>query len=70
MKAWDLVKSISNSIPTAPTKVPLVANRPIVPGSEFLVYRQWFEQSAMGELLETDFAVAERTCCIGPWTVF
>jgi transposase len=38
----------------------LVVNRLINPGSEFRVHRQWFDQSAMGELLETDFAVAEK----------
>ena len=38
----------------------LVVNRLIDPGSEFRVHRQWFDQSAMGELLETDFAVAEK----------
>ncbi len=38
----------------------LVVNRLIDPGSEFRVHRQWFEQSAMGELLEADFAVAEK----------
>jgi hypothetical protein len=37
-----------------------VVNRLIDPGSEFRVHRQWFDQSAMGELLETDFAVAEK----------
>ncbi len=38
----------------------LVVNRLIDPGSEFRIHRQWFEQSAMGELLEADFAVAEK----------
>ncbi len=38
----------------------LVVNRLIDPGSEFRVHRQWFDQSAMGELLEADFAVAEK----------
>jgi DDE family transposase len=38
----------------------LVVNRLIEPGSEFRVHRQWFERSAMGELLEVDFAVAEK----------
>ncbi|HEX2712371.1 MAG TPA: IS1634 family transposase [Candidatus Acidoferrales bacterium] len=38
----------------------LVVNRLIDPGSEFRVHRQWFDQSAMGELLQTDFAVAEK----------
>ena len=38
----------------------LVANRLLDPGSEFHVHRQWFVDSAMDELLETDFAVAEK----------
>lgn len=38
----------------------LVVNRLIDPGSEFHLHRQWFMDSAMDELLETDFAVAEK----------
>jgi hypothetical protein len=38
----------------------LVVNRLLDPGSEFRVHRQWFDQTAMAELLETDFAVAEK----------
>jgi transposase len=38
----------------------LVVNRLLDPGSEFHVHRQWFLHSAMDELLETDFAVAEK----------
>ncbi len=38
----------------------LVGNRLIDPGSEFRVHRQWFDQSAMAELLQADFAVAEK----------
>src|SRR5271157_5914842 len=38
----------------------LVVNRLLDPGSEFHVHRQWFLDSAMDELLETDFAVAEK----------
>ena len=38
----------------------LVVNRLLDPGSEFRVHRQWFLDSAMDELLETDFAVAEK----------
>ena len=38
----------------------LVVNRLIDPGSEFRVHRQWFDPSAMAELLEADFAVAEK----------
>lgn len=38
----------------------LVVNRLLDPGSEFRVHRQWFNQTAMAELLGTDFAVAEK----------
>src|SRR6266481_4643382 len=38
----------------------LVVNRLIAPGSEFHVHRHWFLSSAMDELLNTDFAVAEK----------
>jgi transposase len=38
----------------------LVVNRLLAPGSEFRVHRQWFVTSAMDELLQTDFAVAEK----------
>ncbi len=38
----------------------LVVNRLLDPGSEFRVHRQWFLDSAMDELLETDFAVVEK----------
>lgn len=38
----------------------LVVNRLLDPGSEFRVHRQWYVDSAMDQLLETDFAVAEK----------
>lgn len=38
----------------------LVVNRLIDPGSEFRLHRQWFDHSAMDELLGRDFAVAEK----------
>jgi len=38
----------------------LVVNRLLDPGSEFHVHRQWYVDSAMDELLETSFAVAEK----------
>ena len=38
----------------------LVVNRLIDPGSEFRVHRQWFERTAMSELLGVDYAVAEK----------
>jgi transposase len=38
----------------------LVVNRLLAPGSEFQLHRQWFMQSAMDELLQADFRVAEK----------
>ena len=38
----------------------LVVNRLLQPGSEFRVHRQWFDQTAMAELLGSNFAVAEK----------
>ena len=38
----------------------LVVNRLLDPGSEFRVHRQWFVDSAMDELLQTDFAAAHK----------
>ena len=38
----------------------LAVNRLVDPGSEWRLHRQWFDQSAMDELLEEDFAVASK----------
>jgi len=38
----------------------LVVNQLIEPGSEFRLHREWFDRSAMDELLGVDFAVAEK----------
>ena len=38
----------------------LVCYRLIDPGSEWRLHRQWFEQSAMGDLLGADVALAEK----------
>lgn len=38
----------------------LVVNRLIDPGSEFRLHRHWFDQTAMGDLLGVDFAVAAK----------
>jgi transposase len=38
----------------------LVVNRLLDPGSEFRVHRQWFVDSAMDELLQSDFSVAHK----------
>ena len=37
----------------------LVAYRLIHPGSEWRLHRQWYDRSAMGDLLREDFAIAE-----------
>jgi hypothetical protein len=38
----------------------LVCYRLIDPGSEWRLHRQWFEQSAIGDLLGADFALVEK----------
>jgi transposase len=38
----------------------LTAYRLIDPGSEWKLHRQWFDASAMGDLLDSDFALAEK----------
>ena len=38
----------------------LVCYRLIDPGSEWRLHRQWFEQSAMGDLLDGDFSLVEK----------
>jgi hypothetical protein len=47
-------------VPWAKVLELLVVSRLVVPGSEFRLYRQGFDQSAMGDLLGTGFAVAEK----------
>src|ERR1700674_3988333 len=38
----------------------LVCYRLMDPGSEWRLHRQWFEQSAMGDLLDEDFSLVEK----------
>ncbi len=38
----------------------LVCYRLIAPGSEWKLHRQWFEQSAMGDLLGHDYSLVEK----------
>ena len=38
----------------------LVVNRLVAPGSEFRLHRQWFNGSAMDELLQVDASVASK----------
>ncbi len=47
-------------VPWAKVLELLVVSRLVAPGSEFRLHRQGFDQSAMGELLGTSFAVAEK----------
>jgi hypothetical protein len=47
-------------VPWAKVLELLVINRLIDPGTEFRLHRQWFDRSAMDELLGCDFAVAGK----------
>jgi hypothetical protein len=47
-------------VPWAKVLELLVVSRLVVPGSEFRLHRQGFDQSAMGDLLGTGFGVAEK----------
>jgi hypothetical protein len=47
-------------VPWAKVLELLVVSRLVSPGSEFRLHRQGFDQSAMGDLLGTGFAVAEK----------
>jgi hypothetical protein len=38
----------------------LVVNRLIRPGSEFYIHRQWFDKTAMDELLNSDYRIASK----------
>lgn len=46
--------------PWLPVLKTLVAYRLIDPGSEWRLHRQWFDASAMADLLNADFALAEK----------
>ena len=46
----------------------LVSYRLIDPGSEWRLHRQWYEQTAVGDLLGEDFSGPTRTLYIGVWT--
>jgi transposase len=47
-------------VPWAKVLQLLVVNRMIDPGSEYRLHRQWFDRSAMDELLGEDFTIAEK----------
>ena len=38
----------------------LATYRLIAPGSEWRLHRQWFEQSAMADLLDEDYSLVEK----------
>ena len=58
---WNArLPSLREAVPWERVLQLLVVNRLIDPGSEFRLHRQWFDQSAMAELLGVDFAAAEK----------
>jgi transposase len=56
----ERLPSLREAVPWERVLQLLVVNRLINPGSEFRLHRQWFDQSAMAELLGVDFAAAEK----------
>ena len=58
---WDeKLREQRGEVPWAKVLELLVINRLLEPGSEFRLHRQWFDRSAMDELLGSDFAVASK----------
>jgi len=58
---WSQRLGVSHSgIPWSKVLKLLVVNRLIRPGSEFYIHRQWFDQTAMDELLRTDYRIAAK----------
>lgn len=58
---WPKRLGVSHSgIPWSKVLTLLVVNRLIRPGSEFYIHRQWFDQTAMDELLHTDYRIAAK----------
>ncbi|MFB0554548.1 MAG: IS1634 family transposase [Phycisphaerae bacterium] len=56
----DRLQSSRSDLPWSKVLQLLVINRLIDPGSEFRVHRQWFDRSAMDELLAVDFKTATK----------
>lgn len=56
----DRLQSSRSDLPWSKVLQLLVINRLIDPGSEFRVHRQWFDRSAMDELLAVDFKMATK----------
>jgi hypothetical protein len=58
---WDeKLRAQRGAVPWAMVLELLVINRLIDPGTEFRLHRQWFDRSAMDELLGCDFVVAGK----------
>ncbi len=56
----DRLDSLRSDISWAKVLKLLVVNRLIHPGSEFYIHRQWFDKTAMDELLSTDYRIASK----------
>ena len=56
----DRLDSLRSDISWAKVLKLLVINRLIHPGSEFYIHRQWFDKTAMDELLNTDYRIAAK----------
>jgi transposase len=58
---WSKRLGVSHSgIPWSKVLKLLVVNRLIRPGSEFYIHRQWFDKTAMDELLDMDYQIAAK----------
>lgn len=56
----DRLDSLHSDISWAKVLKLLVVNRLVHPGSEFYIHRQWFDKTAMDELLNTDYRIAAK----------
>jgi transposase/Zn finger protein HypA/HybF involved in hydrogenase expression len=56
----DCLDGLRSDISWAKVLKLLVVNRLIHPGSEFYIHRQWFDKTAMDELLGTDYRIASK----------
>jgi transposase len=54
------IDGVRSDIPWSKVLKLLVVNRLIHPGSEFYLHRQWFDKTAMDELLNTDYRIAAK----------
>ena len=54
------IDGVRQDIPWSKVLKLLVVNRLIHPGSEFYLHRQWFDKTAMDELLNTDYRIAAK----------